>query len=130
MPARHQIDHDSTLIETIWEGNIADNTFFDALKNYLSTIKSQPDLFSYNEIVDFSSVNKVELTFKEISELANIAIKSDSPTTKTRLALVTSSKLAYSFAKMYKVYRNLMPSSNKEVDVFQSRQAALDWTKK
>lgn len=127
MTAHHQTDNESKLITTFWDGNIADNKFIDALKYYQKEIKNNTDLCSYNEMVDLSCVSAIQLNVKEIMSLADIAAKSDSDTHKTKLALVVSSNMAFSFGVMYKGYRNLISKSNKKVGVFKKRADALLW---
>jgi len=105
-------------------------SFIDALKKYHHDIKAQAGLCSYNEIVDFSCVSKIDLSVKEILLLASIAVQSDIPTSKTKLALVVSSNMAFCFAKMYKKYRSTFKESNKELGVFRVSTDALGWVNK
>lgn len=121
MTAHHQIDHESKLIATYWDGNVADNKFISALKQYQTEIKNKSDLCSYNEIVDLSCISTINLNVKEIMTLADIAARSDLAIGKNKLALVVSSNIAFSFGMMYSGYRKLLSKSNKEVKVFKKK---------
>ena len=127
MAAHHHVDHESKLITTFWDGNVADNKFIDALQNYQAEIKNNTDFSSYNELVDLSCVSGIQLSVKEIMRLAEIATKSDSDTHKTRLSLVVSSNMAFSFGVMYKGYRNLISKNSKSIEVFRKKADALLW---
>ena len=130
MTAHHQIDHNSKLITTFWDSNTADNKLIDSLKNYQKEIKNQEEVYSYNEIVDFSLISSIQLNVNEIIQLTKIASLSDSATKKTKLALIFGSNMAFSFGMMYKAYRNLLSKSNKEVNVFKNQAEALTWINK
>ena len=130
MTAHHDIDHDLKLITTFWDSNIADNKLIDALNNYQKEIKSQEEMYSYNEIVDLSCVSSMQLSVDEIIKLAKIASGSDSTTNKTKAALVVSSNIVFSFGMIYKGYRKLISKSNKEVNVFKNQAEALAWINK
>jgi hypothetical protein len=53
MPAQHNIDNKRRLITTLWFGGAIDSELIEALTKYQQDIKSRPNYFSYNEIVDF-----------------------------------------------------------------------------
>ena len=127
MSAHHQIDRELKLITTFWDSNTADNKFIDALNFYLKEVRNEADLCTYNELVDCSCVSNIELSVKDILALVNIAVKSDSTTSKTRLAIVVSSNMALSFGKMYGAFRTRLLNSTKVVNVFKSQAEALNW---
>lgn len=126
MPAIHQVDHDARLITTIWKGDTADLGLIYALDNYLTNYKEDTELTSYNELVDLSEIQHIKITFQELSKLAKMASRSNGVNVKTHLAIVTSSKMALTFAKMYVQYRKLTPG-NKELKVFDNKLEALQW---
>ena len=127
MPVQHKIDDDAKLITTIWSGNADDNELSDALAKYQQNIKSLPRYASYNEIVDFSGASNFSLSAEGIKKLAYMASMNDTQGVKTKLAIVVNRPLAYGLARMYEIYRSLLPSDSKEVRVFKNYQDCLEW---
>ena len=127
MPARHDIDNKNNLITTTWTGKVSDSEMVDALREYQREIKSNPDYFDYNEIVDFSEVTHIHITFKGMEEIREIAIRSDRTEINTKLAFITVSPLAYGLARIYEVYRNVQSTANKTVKVFKKASDAYKW---
>jgi hypothetical protein len=127
MPAIHKINHKLKLIITTWTGVAVDHELSAALLKYQQDIKNQPDLRSYNEIVDFSEASSFKLTPEGITKLASIAAKRDVKGIKTKLAIIVCIPLAYGLGRMYEIYRSLVPNSFKEVGVFKNYQDALAW---
>ncbi len=129
MPAHHHIDNDARLIITRWEGDATQDTFKNALSHYHTEVRGQGDRSEYNEVFDLSELKKIRLTTNNITALANIAAQSDLPQSKTRLALVVNSTLAYGLARMYEIYRGLNPNASKRISVFRNMQEALAWAR-
>jgi|ERR1700690_4345168 len=127
MPARHKIDDNKRLITTVWFGEAVDSELIDALTKYQRDIKSQPDYFAYNEIVDFSQASSFKLSTQGIMTLAHIATNADIQGIKTKLAIVVNNSLAFGLGRMYVIYRSLVPSGLKEVRVFMNYRDALEW---
>ena len=127
MPAFHHIDHKSKLIVTYWKGDATDNGFLTAIENYVKNIKNKETLYSYNEIADFSCVKSIQLTPRGLKKVIEVVKKTDVPNTK--LALVVSSKMAFAFAKMYKLYRSMISKQYKEVGVFETEIEAFAWVR-
>ena len=128
MPASHYIDEENKIIFTDWHGEPNDSDLVDALNNYLRDIKSKPELDGFNELVDFSEAKGLKLSINALIVLGKIASKFDKPI-KNKLAIVVTSSLAYGLARMYGIYRNYNPQSNKEVHVFRSKTDAMAWIK-
>ena len=127
MPAQHKIDNNKRLITTIWLGEAVDGELIDALTKYQREIKSQPDYFSYNEIVDFSQASSFKLSTQGIMTLAHIATNADIQGVKTKLAIVVNNSLAFGLGRMYVTYRSLAPRGIKDARVFMSYHDALEW---
>ena len=127
MPVLHKIDDDAKLITTIWSGHADDNELSDALADYQQNIKSLPLYASYNEIVDFSGASNFSLSAEGIKKLAHMASISDPKGVKTKLAIIVNNPLAFGLARMYEIYRSLLPSGSKEVRVFMNYQDCLSW---
>ncbi len=127
MPVRHTVDSTNKIIITVWTGDATDQEFVEAITKYQKDFKENPDYQNYNELADFSQVNGIQLTTEGIRLVGQIAAKHDANGKKTKAALVVTSALAYGFARMYEIYRNLMPNSNKQVKVFKSINEAYEW---
>ena len=127
MPAKHYIDEHNRLIVTTWHGEASDSELIEAIIEYQNKIKSHPDYVSYNEILDLSKVEGVALTTDGLKQLGRTASKTDHKEVTTRLAIIVQSSLLYGLARMYEAYRNLIPSSNKEIRIFKDEQAATKW---
>jgi hypothetical protein len=127
MPALHEIDTDRKLITTTWSGEATDTELIDALTKYQQGIKSHPDYCSYNEIVDFSKTSDFKLSTDGLRMLVQIAAKSDVRGVKTRLAIIVGAPVAYGLARMYEVYRSLVPKVSKEVRVFRKLEDGFQW---
>ncbi|MGC1454215.1 MAG: STAS/SEC14 domain-containing protein [Nitrospirota bacterium] len=127
MPAQHNIDNNRRLITTLWIGGAVDSELIEALTKYQQDIKSQPDYFSYNEIVDFGQASSFKLSTQGIMTLAHLATNTDSLGVKTKLAIVVNNSLAYGLGRMYVTYRSLVPRGIKDVHVFMSYHDALEW---
>jgi hypothetical protein len=127
MPVQHKIDDDAKLITTIWSGDANDKELSDALADYQQNIKSLPLYASYNEILDFSGASNLSLSSEGIKKLAYMSSMNDQPGVKTRLAIVVNKPIAYGLARMYQIYRSLLPSGSKDVRVFKNYQDCLEW---
>ena len=126
MPATHHIDKENKIIFTGWHGEPSGSNLIDALNIYFRDIKSKPELKDYNELVDFSDTKGLKLSIDVLIELGKIASKFDK-SGNHKLAIVVNSSLAYGIARMYGVYRNYNPQSNKKVNVFRSKTEAMAW---
>ncbi len=127
MPASHKIDDVLGLIVTTWSGAASDAAVIEALQNYCKDIRSQPKYRAYHELVDFTPATELLLTSRGIVELSRIAAKADGPGVKTKLAIIVSSSLGYGLGRMYQIYRNMVPSAQKELGVFKTYREGLKW---
>ncbi|RKZ89553.1 MAG: hypothetical protein DRQ39_00595 [Gammaproteobacteria bacterium] len=126
MPTHHHFDHQSKLILTYWEGDIKDDESIQAINNYVSDLHSKIDTVnSYNEILNFLAVTSIQITPSGIKTVANIA--NNSGLSNNKLAIVVRSGIAFSFAKMYQVYRTRLLKGNKDIGIFNSHDEALIW---
>ena len=66
MPAKHEIDDSNKLIITRWAGILDDNDMIQVYLEYLKNIKTLPQFIPYNEIVDFSKTDEINLSVEGI----------------------------------------------------------------
>ena len=127
MPAQHYIDNSMKLITTTWIGRATDSELIDALAKYQRDIRSRPEYYSYDEILDFSTASSLELSHEGIRTLAHMAVTTDVQEVRTRLAIIVNSPLAFGLGRMYEAYRDLVPGGVKKVRVFRNNDDALQW---
>ena len=127
MPAEHIIDAKKKLIITTWSGEAADGDLVKALSAYQLTIKSLSEYATFDEIVDFSKASQFYLSISGIQRLVEIATATDARGAKTKLALVVTTPVAYSLARMYQAYRSFIPGGSKILHIFRTYDEALHW---
>jgi hypothetical protein len=127
MPAEHKIDADKKLIVTTWTGEVFDSELIKALSAYQQTIRNRPEYATFNEIVDFSKGSHYHLSISGIQRLVEIATATDVRGTKTKLAIVVNTPLAYTLARMYQIFRELRPGGSKILRVFHTYDEASNW---
>ncbi len=126
MPAEHKIDENKKLIVTAWTGEVADDALIKALTAYQATVK-KPEYAGFDEIVDFSRGDHYHLSISGIQRLVEIATAGDARGMKPKLAIVVTTPLAYSLARMYQAYRSLIPHGSKILRIFRTFDEALAW---
>jgi len=127
MAVKHDIDDEAQLITTTLSENAIDSDLIDALKHYFSEVKNQPQYEQYNEIIDLRKIKGIQIDTNDIRELAQISATHDRSSSKTKLAIIASSILAFGFAKIYEIARKLNAKNSKEVRVFKNKEDALSW---
>jgi len=127
MPAKHFIDDEANLITTTWEGGATDIEFLEALEEYQKNIQCNPDYINYNEIFDLSKADNIRLTINGMINIGRTASSTDHLFSHKKLALIVSSNIAFSLARMYEVYRNMGISSCKKIRVFKNEREAIEW---
>jgi hypothetical protein len=128
MLVSHRLDHDKKIIITTFapeEATLA--LFLDAFSKYQEELKYLPDYQSYNELVDFRPITSINISAAELKKFGNFTLAADNREHVTRLALIVDSKPAFTLAKVYETFRNLSPSSKKQVRVFRDMDEAMVW---
>jgi hypothetical protein len=127
MPAEHKIDTNIRCIITTWSGEAADRALIEALAVYQRTIKSRPEYATFDEIVDFSNASNYDLSVSGIQRLVELGSTTDAPGTRTKMAIVVTTPVAYGLARMYQAYRGFMPHGSKVLRVFRTNEDARNW---
>lgn len=127
MSVKHCVDDKACLIITIWEGEVTERNFIEALKKYQTNIQCNPDYINYNEIFDISKAAEIKLTINSLLKIGRIASKTDDLFTNKKLALILHSNKAFALARMYEMYRNMGVHSSKKISVFRDRDQAIEW---
>jgi hypothetical protein len=122
MPIEYRIDHERRLVTARGYGVFGDEDVF----RYQSEVWSRPEVAGYDELVDMSQVERIELpSIERVKELAQFSAKMDPRSSSSRLAIVAPSEFAFGLGRMYEAYRNLDDRSTKMVSVFRSMDEAL-----
>ena len=128
MLVSHRIDHDNKIIITTFAPEEASlKLFLEAFNKYQEELRFLPDYLEYNEMVDFRSITKINITASELKELSTLTIAKDVRETVTKLALLVDSRPARTLAKVYEMIRNFNPLSKKQVKIFQEPDSAFSW---
>jgi hypothetical protein len=127
MPADHKIETKKKLIITTWSGEVFDGDLIKALIVYQQTIKGRPEYANFDEIVDFSEGSHFHLSISGIQRLVEIGSSTDTRNMQTKLAIVVTTPVAYTLARMYQVYRSFIPRSSKILRIFKTYDEARDW---
>src|SRR5262245_23849863 len=124
MTLEHRIDHARRLVIATGRGKLTDEDVF----GYQRQVWSRDDVAGYDELVDMRGVESVVVPSTDrLKELVALAAGMDLPSVPSKFAIVAPDELQFDLARFFKAYRDLDPRSTKEVSVFKSMPAALDW---
>jgi hypothetical protein len=124
MPIEYRIDHKRRLVIARGIGALVHEDFM----GYQQSVWSDPAIASYNELVDMTGVENIELeSSSRIKELAMTSAGMDAPGAERRFAIVAKDDLAFGLGRMYEAYREMQPQSRKRVGVFRTMREALEY---
>ena len=124
MPLEHRIDHRLRIVMTRAIGTLTDDEVFA----YQHGVWSQPEVAGYDELIDMSDVEHVEVPSPDrIVRLASVSAGMDAPVPATRLAIVAPRDFEFGLGRMYGAHREMDTRSTKRVGVFRTRPEALAW---
>src|SRR5262245_17122792 len=117
MPIAYRVDHEATLVVAAGIGLLTDADVF----GYQRDVWSRTDVAGYNELIDMTRVTHIALPSADrIRDLADFAARMDETGSRTRLAVVASTDLAFGLGRMFQSYRELDKRSTKEVGIFRT----------
>jgi hypothetical protein len=123
MPIDYRIDHERRIVFAEGHGTIVSQELFE----YQTQVWSLPVVVGYSELIDMYRVEKiVEPSVTGVKELADLSAEMDATTT-AKLAIVAPQDLAFGLGRMYEAFRTMNPRSTKQVAVFRTLAAALQW---
>jgi hypothetical protein len=125
MPITFRIDTEHRRVIATATGTLTDQDVF----GYQRDVWSRPEIAGFDELVDVTGVEHVELPLpagERMRELASMssAMDADRP---SRLAIVAPGDFAFGLGRMYGAYRESDRRSTKEVRVFRTTAEALAW---
>jgi hypothetical protein len=124
MPIDYRIDHERRLVVAVGTGTITDQDVF----SYQRTVWSRKDVAGYNELVDFTAVEHIDVpSAARVKELAVLSAGMDPVGGSSRFAIVAPQDIAYGLGRMYEQFRELDRRSTKEVSVFRTVSEAMEY---
>ena len=95
---------------------------------YQEEVWTRSDVSGYDELIDMSVVDRLDLRSPDqILELAARSAGMDAGKPRSKMAIVATDKLHAALGRMYGASRKESPSNRREIEVFQSLDAALAW---
>lgn len=125
MPIAYRIDTTRRRVVATASGVLTDDDVF----GYQREVWSRADVAGFDEIVDMTGVDNIELPVPSSDRMRALASESaavDGPFL-SRFAIVAPGDLAYGLGRMYSVYRETDPRTTKEVRVFRTMEEAVSW---
>lgn len=99
----------------------------DDVFQYQHDVWSKPEVRGYDELMDMSDVERIDLpSVRRLKDLASFSADMDSPAT-TKFAILAPQDEAFGLGRMYETYRRLEDKSTKQVGVFRSLEAAMEF---
>lgn len=126
MPIEYHIDPQQRLVSARGLGVFSDADIF----TYQREVWSLPLVKGFDELVDMSLVESIAPrmpTGPRIQQLASESAAADDPSVATKFAIVAPSPLAYGLARELQSYRELEPSSTKQIGVFRNLEGAIEF---
>ncbi|HMA40857.1 MAG TPA: hypothetical protein VKP10_12305 [Gemmatimonadales bacterium] len=121
MPIAYIIDHDHRLVMATGQGELTGDDIF----GYQTEVWSRPDIGGYNELIDMTNVERIDLrSVDHIKQLAELSASMDPAAAQSKFAIVAPGDYAYGLGRMYESYRRLEGRSTKRVGVFRSMAEA------
>ena len=123
MGISYEIDHERRLVLARAFGTLTPQEMFA----YQREAWSRPGIAGYNELVDMTGVERIEEPSAErMRELVRLSSEMDAPSA-SKFAIVAPRDLEFGLGRMYEAYRGFNPRSTKQVNVFRTTEAALEW---
>ena len=125
MPIEYRIHTQLRRVIATAHGALTDADVF----GYQNEVWSRADVAGFDELVDMTRVDHVELPVPSAERLRTLAATSADMDAagSSRFAIVAPGDLAYGLGRMYGIYREMDRRSSKEVRVFRSMEDALAW---
>jgi len=124
MPIEYKIDHERRIVLARGRGTLTVQDLFA----YQHEVWSHSELAGYSELMDMSAVEHIARPSSErIQTLASLSAQMDAPETVSKFAIVAPGDQAFGLGRMYEIYRELDELSTKQVAVFRTMAAALEW---
>ena len=118
MPQFYKIDKERRLVLSTASGVFSRS---DAVRHMQKLLKDPDFDPRYSQIADFTQVAKIELSAKDVHELAQRSVFSP----QSRRALIVPNEVAYGLGRMFEMLRENQGEMG--IRVFRNLEEALDW---
>ena len=98
-----------------------------ALMDYQKTVWSDPKIHGFDELIDFSALEKIDVTTQGLEDVAYLAAGMDAAMGASRFAIVVGDSLSYGLSRMYEAFRGMEEKSSRQLMIFQRLEDALEW---
>jgi hypothetical protein len=125
MSIEYRIDHESRIVFAKGRDTFTDADAF----GYQRDVWSRPELAGYHELMDMTDVVSIDTPSpSRVRDLALLSAAMDIAANPSKFAIVAPGDVAFGFGRMFAAHRESSPQSQKkEVAVFRSMAAALNW---
>lgn len=82
---------------------------------------------SWDEIIDFSKTQKINVSTQDMKRLADLSVQLDSREFPGRTAIIVSGALQYGLTRMYSSHRESAPGARRSVEIFSNMSEARAW---
>jgi hypothetical protein len=118
------IDHARRLVTATGRGTLTG----EDVCGYQRDVWSRSDVQGYNELMDMSEVERIDLRSTDnMRALAELSASMDVPAQSSKFAIVATNDEAYGLGRMYETYRRLEGKSTKQVAVFRTFNEAYEF---
>ncbi|HEX4825372.1 MAG TPA: hypothetical protein VFV19_13800 [Candidatus Polarisedimenticolaceae bacterium] len=120
----YRIDRNAKLVVAAGYGTLTDADLF----RYERETGARSDMIGYDELIDVSSVTDIDVASEERMEnLAAEAAARDAFHGPAKLAIVAPGEFAFGLGRIFQIHRRVEPGSTKNVGVFRTMDAALEF---
>ena len=117
------VDSERRRVVTTWGPLVTDAS----LLTYQKAVWDEPGVNGFDELIDFSAVEEIEVTTEGLEAVAHLAAGMDDAAGRSRFAIVVGDSLSYGLSRMYEAFREMDEKSTRQVMIFKQREEALAW---
>jgi hypothetical protein len=118
---RIEIDREMRMRFVFFDGVVREDEIYEAYKDALAGPEFEP---SFDDVVDLSTVDRLEFTDEGIRRLAHLFAPLDRLQVPTRLAIVAPNEHLHRAAK---AYSDLRANTPRKIRICRTRAEALAW---
>ena len=121
-----KIDSTRRRVTTTWGSIVTDA----ALMDYQKTVWSDPARHGFDELIDFRTLEQIEVTTEGLEAVAYLAAGMDASVGPGRFAIVVGDTLSYGLSRMYEAFRGIDEKTSRQLMIFKRLEDALEWLDK
>ena len=117
------VDRERRRVVTTWGALVTDAS----LLSYQKSVWDDQGVHGFDEMIDFSGLEEIEVTTEGLEAVAHLAAGMDGAAGRSRFAIVVGDSLSYGLSRMYEAFREMDEKSTRQVMIFKRRADALAW---